>query len=123
MGWHWARQASSKTPEHSVCKTKRSTARGVKCGSILRSASSRRIRETSGSRDAGLEPRRPHGPGSGSRLIHQRFLSWAIIGPDVPLRSSTLAAMRMDGRGEARNETGAARATEQRLIQAQGEGR
>lgn len=72
--------------------------------------------------DAGLEPRSPHRPGSSSGLIHQWFLSWAITGPDLPLRSSTLAAMRMDGRGEARNEAGARRATEQRLIQAQGEG-
>lgn len=35
---------------------------------------------------------------------------------------SALAAMRLDGRGEARNEAGMGRPTEWQLIQAQGEG-
>lgn len=67
-------------------------------------------------------PRRPQGPDSSSRLIPQRFLSQAIIGPDLSLRSSTLAALGMDGRGEAGDETGPGRDTEQWLIQAQGKG-
>lgn len=45
--------------------------------------------------DPGLELRRPRGPGSNRRLIHHRFLSWMIIGPDLSLRSSALAAMRL----------------------------
>lgn len=77
------------------------------------STSSRRSKisgNTGSSKRAGSELGRPCGPGSGNRTVHHWFLSWALTGPDASLRSSTLAAGKMDGRGEARNEARAGKA-------------
>lgn len=95
--------------------------RDRKCGPILRSVSSRKRSGTSESmgitKNAEWEPGGPHVPGSSNELIHQRVVSWAMMGPRLSLRSIILAAVRTDGRGEA----SAGRAMEPRLIQGQWE--